>query len=193
MKNNQRRLRKTKFQKRRKLFAGPNRVVEMAEQNPRYCPTARTLAQIEKIHGIDFKKEIRTLQRRFPRQVIEVLDAGSGESTFAAELTSDRVRVHRSDIRDIGGNDFHQVSTNRLLERLGPNRFHLVVETTGGTHKGGSFPTALANIYSVLKPGGKAIIVATQHARIEMPLFVRLVRRLGITHKVVGETLILYK
>lgn len=167
--------------------------VKKIEKESHEWRTRRRLSEIEAIHEMNLGEIIKKLKKRFPKEEIQVLDAGSGKSPLADELTQPGVRVFRSDNHPFELPDFHHVSTNHLLEHFGKNRFHFVIETWGGTLYGGSHRAALANIYGILKPGGMASIVALMLPSNDMPLFAKMAEEMGITHKRKKEALVIYK
>ncbi|HLC92806.1 MAG TPA: class I SAM-dependent methyltransferase [archaeon] len=123
----------------------------------------RNLEKIQRDHGVNFRKKVGTLKARFPKQRIEILNEGCGESSFAAELASEKgIRITNSDLVDRHSQpNFHKVSVHDLARRFGKNRFHLVVSTRGGVDWGGDSRSSLSNIYEILKPGGEAYITQT--------------------------------
>lgn len=123
----------------------------------------RSLADVNTEHGRNFEDVVRGLARRFPKERIQVLDEGAGNSEFGTQLTErlkDEVDVS-VEKTDINFPHLKQmVSPEELVERFGRDRFHLVVSTFGGTqYTTISRRRALANIIAVLKPGGIASIL----------------------------------
>lgn len=142
----------------------------------RGCFTCRTLSAVNEAHEKDFAAIVESISKRFPNQTIEVLDEGSGESTFFKELPEKlkekcAVNVTRTDIDpEIQSTQQSQVvhcNPEELFKRFGADRFHLAVTTFGGTnYTVGSQAKAIANIISVLKPGGEASILLSDAPKV---------------------------
>lgn len=136
----------------------------------------RTLSAVNEAHEKDFVAIVESISKRFSNQTIEVLDEGSGESTFFKELPEKlkekcAVKVTRTDIDpEIQSTQQSQVvhcNPEELFERFGPDRFHLIVITFGGTnYTVGSQAKAIANIISILKPGGEANLLLSDAPRV---------------------------
>ncbi len=146
----------------------------------------RGLEEIEELHGLKEKKIkngkpvvegsgfigfLGALRRRFPEQVIQVLDEGTGLSSFKPELLSEAekkfgahtVRIETSDILPAPSKEAHVEATpEELVKRFGRNRFHLIVSTYGGMSYSMLHPLiGLSNIVAVLKEGGEARLLIT--------------------------------
>lgn len=146
----------------------------------------RRLEEIEELHGLKKKKLVNekavvegsgfvgllgVLRQRFPGKVIQVLDEGTGLSTFKPELLSEAerkfgahaVRIETSDILPAPSKEAHvQAAPEELVKKFGRNRFHLIVSTYGGMSYSMLHPLiGLSNIVAVLKEGGEARLLIT--------------------------------
>lgn len=82
-----------------------------------------------------------------------------------------------------------RLSVNQL-RKLGRNRFHLIVSTWGGIVHSRSIKTSMANIYLVLKPGGKAFIGGGTMKKTEI---IKSARKLGIRSETKKNGIVIYK
>ncbi|MFH0715151.1 MAG: hypothetical protein V1847_05345 [Candidatus Diapherotrites archaeon] len=91
--------------------------------------------------------------------------------------------------------DFFLVSVYDLARKFGKNKIHLVVDTHGGTEwgvaKDAGFASAFANIFEILKPGGKAFIAIGSTDKGQKQ--VQTAEALGITCKRSKKGIVLFK
>lgn len=112
----------------------------------------------------DIKKDILELRNQFPDKPIRILSEGSGKGTAMSELAlwaekrGIPVDIEATDLDPNMPFAVH-ASPEELKEKFGPESFHYVESTYGGLNytifdqkKG------LANIASILKPGGMASV-----------------------------------
>ncbi|MFH0955571.1 MAG: hypothetical protein V1777_05690 [Candidatus Micrarchaeota archaeon] len=152
---------------RKKVNYSQKKMEEIPWGQDEVRPDTRSLKEVNAEHNVDFMVRLRELKQRFRNQTLEVLDEAAGKSTFATQLTEEAnrefgpnaIRITRTDIREKGlsGLKIDRVPVERLVEKYGKNRFHLVVSTLGGpNYTSITSIKALANIIEVLKPGGEA-------------------------------------
>lgn len=167
---------KLKAKKKRNNYLGlSKRDFEDIKRNRDFAATLNSrynsLAEVCKLHGIDFPGLIKELKKQFPGQRIEVLDEGAGKSTFAKELTEtanreigeDSLNVTKTDIIGNPEKQVIEASPEQLLQRFGPEKFHFVSSTFSGMHSTHlDFGKGMENILRVLKPGGKASILVSK-------------------------------
>ncbi len=149
----------------------------------------RTLAQAEQDHQVNFMRELLELKRHFPKERLEVLVEGCGQSSVPNELRQKGITVLATDIVPRGINaNAAPVSVNDLASQCGRNKFHMIISTRGGVDWGDSPEKAFANIFAVLKPKGKAFITLTYLAQTKETL-----QKLGIPHNLKQNRLVIYK
>jgi len=143
------------------------RLKEISRIRGDYC-SERVLADVNKEHKKKFEEIAKMLAAKFPGQVIEALDEGTGRRFFYRDLSSEsglgeNLRTTRTDIdkKHCEANGLVLASPEELVSKFGRNKFHLVVSTFGGANYTQVSPAkAVANIIEVLKPGGMASIVS---------------------------------
>lgn len=133
----------------------------------------RTLAQVNHDHKKDFVKIVQKLSHSFQKEPLEVLDEGCGTSSLFEELPERlkdlgiNARVTRTDIdkkiEPTLESPIVYCSPEKLLQKFGYNRFHLIISTFGGfTYTVVNQTKAIANILAVLKQGGEAHILTAE-------------------------------
>jgi hypothetical protein len=155
------------------------------------------------VTGPGFLPTLRHLRRKFPGETLQVLDEGSGGSSFGRELQEqavkafgkESIRIFESDAypRTKYGSGVHDLRTlvaatpEELVKEFGPEKFHLIVSTHGGINytplpkiKG------LVNIAIVLKSGGEARIKISG-TQLHAPKVLKAVERL---HELMPELVI---
>jgi len=162
----------------------------VAESDGRVGNWRRTMDQVNDDHGVDFQGIVRELKKQFPEDTLEILVEGCGESTFGSELQQPGVKITRSDvIKWDEQEDFHNVSIHDLYQHFGEKRFHLIVSTRAGLDCGGDHPHSIANMFMVLKNGGRAYLtVTTNHHLIKQGM-----QTLGVSYKQTNKGFVLYR
>ncbi len=125
------------------------------------------LESVKFTFGLDLTRLLGEWWRRNPKQKIEVLDEGTGNSTWAQEWMEELgeksryLSVHRTDIRSVredpGMRPVEMVPPEKIVKHFGKNRFHIIVSHFSGV----AFTPlnrikAIANIIGALRPGGHA-------------------------------------
>ncbi len=161
-----------KSQKKRKklLFPTPAEREQIKDHQwrlQRYVgkPDDRHLRHVEQVHRISMKEVIGGLAKQFPNEPLRILNEGAGYSSLKMSLEQICFFAHlpkpivtQTDLRQTRP-DIVIAAPEQIVEKLGRNRFHLIMSTYGGTTYS-SLPKikAFANIISALRNGGFASI-----------------------------------